>query len=206
MEAGVVAGREGDRLRDVRVALENPPRRHDGLRADGKPNLRSSPAWSPDGRFIVFTGEDSNGVNLMLLNVATLETTPLTRGSDIYADPVFSPDGKSIAFVRGIQNSSRVAREGPDTVNAQDGQPPMGYHVYTIPFDNGKMGRPTQNYRREFVWPRAALFQPVRRPHFAQLVAQREGDAAHLQSRDSARLGARYGALPWNRTRWQPQE
>ena len=108
------------------------------------PTYDSSPAWSPDGRFIVFTGEDSNGVNLMLLNVATLESTPLTRGSDIYADPVFSPDGKSIAFVRGIQGSSRAAREGPDTVNAQEGQPPKGYHIYTLPFENGKTGRPTQ--------------------------------------------------------------
>ncbi len=29
---------------------------------------------SPDGRFLLYTAEDSNGVNLMLLNVATLDT------------------------------------------------------------------------------------------------------------------------------------
>src|SRR5260370_37205064 len=43
------------------------------------PTYDSSPAWSPDGRFIVYTGEASNGVNLMLLNVATLESTSPTR-------------------------------------------------------------------------------------------------------------------------------
>src|SRR5258707_5836910 len=109
------------------------------------PTYDSSPAWSPDGRFIVYTGEDSNGVNLMLLNVATLESTPLTRGSDIYADPIFSPDGKSIAFVLGIQGTG-AARRGAAAVNvnAQEGQPPRGFHVYTLPFENRKTGKPTQ--------------------------------------------------------------
>ncbi|MCZ2148921.1 MAG: CehA/McbA family metallohydrolase [Bryobacterales bacterium] len=103
----------------------------------------SSPAWSPDGRFIVYTAEDSEGVNLALLNVATLESTQLTRGADIYADPVFSPDGRSIAFVRGIQNPSR-ARRAPAAAGAGEEQQPRGYQIYTMPFDNGKAGRPTE--------------------------------------------------------------
>jgi len=82
-------------------------------------------------------------VNLALLNVATLESTQLTRGADIYADPVFSPDGKSIAFVRGIQNPSR-ARRAPAAAGAGEEQQPRGYQIYTMPFDNGKTGRPTE--------------------------------------------------------------
>jgi hypothetical protein len=70
---------------------------------------------------------------------------------------VFSPDGKSIAFVRGIQSASRVTREGPDAVNDQDGQPPKGYHVYTLSFDNGKTGRPTQ-ITAEHSYGRARLY------------------------------------------------
>ncbi|MEO7651361.1 MAG: CehA/McbA family metallohydrolase, partial [Bryobacteraceae bacterium] len=122
----------------------------------------SSPSWSPDGRFIVYTGEDANGVNLMLLNLATLESTPLTKGGDIHADPVFSPDGKTIAFVHGAQGSARRGRE----VNEQDGQPPKGYQVYTLPFDNGKVGRHTQ-ITAENSFGRARLYFTAFDDHFS---------------------------------------
>ncbi len=120
------------------------------------PTYDSSPAWSPDGRFIVYTAEDSKGINLMLLNAATLESTPLTRGSDIFTDPVFSPDGERIAYVRGIQ-SPRAPRLDASAANEQDGQPPSGYHVYTIPFENGKAGKPTQ-ITAEHSFGRARLY------------------------------------------------
>ncbi|MFN7934705.1 MAG: CehA/McbA family metallohydrolase [Bryobacteraceae bacterium] len=105
----------------------------------------SAPAWSPDGRFLVYTAEDANGVNLMLLNVATLESTVLTRGSDIYTDPVFSPDGKTIAFVRKIQTRRSAGRS------------PSGFHVYTMSFDNGKTGNPVQ-ITEEHSFGRARLY------------------------------------------------
>lgn len=84
----------------------------------------SSPAWSPDGRWIVYTGEDGQGVNLMLLNVATGESTTLTKGASIHTDPVFSPDGRRIAYVTN--------------------QPSPAYHVYAMPFDNGRTSAPVQ--------------------------------------------------------------
>ena len=57
----------------------------------------SSPAWSPDGRWIAYTAEDSTGVALMLLNVATGESSVMMRGG-MNLDPVFSPDGRRVAY------------------------------------------------------------------------------------------------------------
>ena len=63
------------------------------------PTYDSAPAWSPDGRWITYTAEDSQGVNLMLLNVATGESSRLTTGDRLNLDPEWSPDGKKLAFV-----------------------------------------------------------------------------------------------------------
>ena len=60
----------------------------------------SSPDWSPDGAWIVYTADhDGARIQLEMLNVATGETQALTDDDQIYADPVFSPDGARIAYV-----------------------------------------------------------------------------------------------------------
>ncbi|MCS7024687.1 MAG: CehA/McbA family metallohydrolase [Bryobacteraceae bacterium] len=86
------------------------------------PTYDSSPAWSPDGRWIVYTAEDSQGVNIMLLDLKTGESTALTRGGDIHLDPVFSPDGRQLAWVTN--------------------KPGNTFHVYVVNFDQGKIGPP----------------------------------------------------------------
>lgn len=60
----------------------------------------SSPCWSPDGRWLVYTADDGGQtIQLEILNAASGETHALTSDSFIYTDPVFSPDGGRLAYV-----------------------------------------------------------------------------------------------------------
>jgi Tol biopolymer transport system component/DNA-binding winged helix-turn-helix (wHTH) protein len=60
--------------------------------------------WSPDGKFIAFTAReaDKETYGIFLLSTETLETHRLSEPPVANQDwgPVFSPDGKQLAFVR----------------------------------------------------------------------------------------------------------
>src|SRR5687768_674927 len=71
------------------------------------PKYLSSPAWSPDGRWLVYTADDDGQtIQLGIFNAATGEHRPLTTDSFIYTDPVFSPDGTRLAYVSTRPNGS----------------------------------------------------------------------------------------------------
>lgn len=73
-------------------------------------HLESSVAWSPDGRFIAFSDRASSEApfQIFLVSLGTRMVQPLTFPPSHYygdLDPAFSPDGKSLAFVRGVVES-----------------------------------------------------------------------------------------------------
>lgn len=84
----------------------------------------SAPAWSPDGRWMVYTAEDNQGINLRLLQVETGETTAITEGDLLNVDPVWSPDGRTLAYI----------------TNAPAGR----FNLYTRSFNAGRFGEPVR--------------------------------------------------------------
>jgi TolB protein len=67
----------------------------------------SSPTWSPDGRWIVYTADDSGRtIQLEALNVATGETHALTSEQANHTDPVYSPDGTRLAYAASLPNGA----------------------------------------------------------------------------------------------------
>lgn len=56
--------------------------------------------WSPDSKRIVYASERSDSMDLFQYEFATETETQITRSAEPNAAPAFSPDGKSLAFIR----------------------------------------------------------------------------------------------------------
>ena len=104
-----------------------------------------NPSWSPDGRRIVFevawatppgTGTHGEGrqSDLVVMNADGSGLRPLTRTGALEATPVWSPDGRRIAFA-----SDRHVRRGPRERNGKD------FELYVMHADGTHVRRLTRN-------------------------------------------------------------
>ncbi len=60
-------------------------------------------AWSPDSRRLVYVSDRDGVPHLFLYDFSTNSETQLTRDAADDSTPRFSPDGKSLAFIRGAK-------------------------------------------------------------------------------------------------------
>ena len=56
------------------------------------------PAWSPDGRYLIFYSNRDGFWNLYLMRANGLDVRPLTADQDSFGNPAWSPDGKRVAY------------------------------------------------------------------------------------------------------------
>src|SRR5262245_20196072 len=72
----------------------------DAARVTSTPEIESQPAWAPDSRRLAYVSERQGGQQVYLYDFASSAETPVTTGMVMDMSPVFSPDGKSLAFLR----------------------------------------------------------------------------------------------------------
>ena len=99
----------------------------------------SSPDWSPDGQWIVYTADDGGTtIQLKMVDLRSGQMTALTDDGFIYIDPVFSADGTRLAYV-----STR----------------PNGYfNVYVRAIENGRWSGPEVAVTRDNDFGRSRLY------------------------------------------------
>ncbi|HEX4649327.1 MAG TPA: CehA/McbA family metallohydrolase [Steroidobacteraceae bacterium] len=88
------------------------------------PGYDYQPDCSPDGRFIVYASAQGEGIELMLLELASGHTRQLTRGGFVNVEPRWSPDGRRLLYV-----STAYHRR---------------FHVFAAEFRDGELGEPVR--------------------------------------------------------------
>lgn len=77
----------------------------------------ASPAFSPDGKSIVFAGNRDGAWDIFLFDLASQKITNLTQDEYYDSNPAFSPDGKSVLYNRRIgafEKAFEVALDSPE--------------------------------------------------------------------------------------------
>lgn len=74
------------------------------------PDVPLAPAWSPDGKSIVFSGIEGNSRDIFVIDLKTHAIRNLTNDPEYDEGPVFSPDGKFIYHSKIVGGFSKIVR------------------------------------------------------------------------------------------------
>lgn len=139
VHVAVIQGRNQLVIVDV-----NRPRRTRHIPVDGVPAL-NNPAWSPDGRYLVFSGLQDGVGNLFKLDMETKQVERLTNDRYSYIHPSWSPDGRFLTFATDLL----PRKYNPDT---------LSYSFYVGLMD---MQSPSRDITVLDVFPSADNLNPV---------------------------------------------
>jgi TolB protein len=70
--------------------------------------LNLTPAWSADGRSLIFTSYQRGNPDLFVMDVVSAKLSPLTNDNGLHSAPAWSPDGKKIAFVSARDGNAEI--------------------------------------------------------------------------------------------------
>ena len=63
-------------------------------------SIDTTASYSPDGRFITFASDRSYGQQIYVMDQEGLSVARISHGGGSYSKPVWSPDGRLIAFTK----------------------------------------------------------------------------------------------------------
>ena len=72
----------------------------DAVRITNTPAAESFVTWSTDSKKLIYASERNGASELFQYDFTNEAETPITQGANTDGSPVFSPDGKSLAFIR----------------------------------------------------------------------------------------------------------
>jgi len=75
----------------------------DAVRITNTPAAETYLAWTSDSRKLVYGSERNGGLDIYQYDFATEAESPITSGHNTDSSPVFSPDGKQLAFIRNAR-------------------------------------------------------------------------------------------------------
>ena len=113
----------------------------DAARVTRTPAAEFQIVWAPDSRRLAYTSDREGAFNIYLYDFGTNAETPLTRSEGSNFSPAFSPDGKTLTFVRDGRELRAIdleTRQERTLARADFDRPPLANARSTVWSGDGK--------------------------------------------------------------------